>query len=57
MHMDLADVHAWTTPRSTRGRCAKSLVWAPKKKVHYFEEKKLTLGGFELQSIAWKSSV
>jgi hypothetical protein len=31
LHMDLADVHAWTLPRSTRGRCAKSLVWAPKK--------------------------
>jgi hypothetical protein len=39
----------WILPWSTRGRCAKSLVWAPKKKQKiHFLEKILTLGVIEL---------
>ncbi len=47
--VDIAQVHAWTL-------CKVTSVGHPKKNVHYFE-KTLTLGGFEPQSFAWKSSV
>jgi hypothetical protein len=41
--MDLADVHAWTSPRSTREHHTKPSVWTKKKKKKKKKKKNIYL--------------